>query len=157
MSQDLINKLLPSIVPGLLGVLRTTAVSREVLGRSLQQIVDDIREGKHIPDSALEQAQLASEIARRLGDRTETANCQLHMGTLERRRHRYKEAIMHFLNAHDTVARMTTAPRAEEKRVRDECAAVLTAIKSRVAELAEEMGEESFLRSLGLLGRPDPR
>ncbi len=122
--------------------------------RQLQGLVASARRD-HI--MAFERFESASEIARRLGDRTETANCQLHMGTLERRRHRYKEAILNFLNARDTVARMKSDPRAEEKRVRDECASVLTAITRRLAELAEEMGEESFLRSLDLLGRPDPR
>ncbi len=43
-------------VPGVLAVLRTLAVSRETLSKTLQQLTDDVREGKHIPDEALSRA-----------------------------------------------------------------------------------------------------
>ena len=66
MANDLLDKLVPAVVPGLLGVLRTTAVSREVLGKTLRELAADIEKGEHIPETALAQARVDGEVLDRL-------------------------------------------------------------------------------------------
>ena len=66
MDQELLDKIVPAVVPGLLGVLRTAAVSREVLGQTLERLAADIKNGDHIPDSALAQAQADGTVLDRL-------------------------------------------------------------------------------------------
>ena len=43
-------------IPGILAVVRAATVSRDTLVKNLQQLTDDIRDGKHIPDGALSRA-----------------------------------------------------------------------------------------------------
>ncbi len=63
---NLLDKLIPAVVPGLLGVLRTTSVSRAVLAQTLRQLAADIRAGEHIPDTALAQARADGTVLDRL-------------------------------------------------------------------------------------------
>ena len=56
MASNLMDELIPAVVPGVRALLHTVRVSRELLARSLHQLADDIANGKHIPDEALGQA-----------------------------------------------------------------------------------------------------
>ena len=66
MGKNLMDELIPAVVPGLRSLLRTVKASRVDLGKSLRQLALDIENGDHIPDEALEQARADGSVLDKL-------------------------------------------------------------------------------------------
>lgn len=56
--------LLAKIIPGVLSAIQGAVLTRETLAKTLEQLGQEIREGKHIPENALERAEEDQELLR---------------------------------------------------------------------------------------------
>ena len=58
-----------SLIPGILTAIKGVAVTREILGQSLQELGEEISRGEHIPDDALARAQSDQQLLNKLFNR----------------------------------------------------------------------------------------
>lgn len=132
----------------ILSKAETTARTEEDFRHLLkiQQVQGVVATRMHRDEDAIAKFEEARKLAHRLGDLTEAANCQIHLGAMLEKRHRYRESIHQLLQARQTVLRLLKiqAVSGESSNVSE----VIDSINSRLEKLRETAGEAPYAEVL---------